>query len=96
MQRWFKLAPSTCIPWGIQNTNLCDAISHGFHSIYIFVTQDWNQLFLTARKVRPFKIISTTKENFFSNLLLERNITNRKVSVDKGKIVAKNGMVNVS
>lgn len=51
---------------------------------------------MTARKVRPFKIISMTKEFFFSNLLLERNITNRKVSVDKGKIVAKNAMVNVS
>lgn len=52
----------------------------------IFVPQDWNQVILAARKVRPFKIISMTKDLFFSSQLLERNITNRKISVDKGKV----------
>lgn len=52
----------------------------------IFVPQDWEQVILAARKTRPFKIITMTKDLFFSSKSLERNITNRKVSVDKGKV----------
>lgn len=52
----------------------------------IYVPQDWKQVILAARKTRPFKIINMTKDLFISTQSLERNITNRKVSVSKGKV----------
>ncbi|XP_038218959.1 uncharacterized protein LOC119837446 [Zerene cesonia] len=52
----------------------------------IFVLKDWEQVILAARKNKPFKIVSMNKDLFFSCKILEKNITNRKIAIDKGKV----------
>lgn len=52
----------------------------------IFIPEHWNNVILAARKKKPFKIICMNKSDFFSTIKLEKNITHRKIDVDKSKV----------
>lgn len=52
----------------------------------IFIPKDWNNVILAARKKNPFKIICMDKNDFFSTNNLEKNITHRKIDIDKSKV----------
>lgn len=52
----------------------------------IYVPNDWLEVIKTARKKQPFKIIRPTASDFFSSKSLEKNITNRKISVRNTKV----------
>lgn len=52
----------------------------------IFGPQDWNKVIETARKKSPFIIVQMESTMMYSTKKLERNITNRKKNLDKGKV----------
>lgn len=48
----------------------------------IYVPDDWTKVIRTARKQNPFILVEMTSEDFVSTLPLEKNITNRKKTVE--------------
>lgn len=52
----------------------------------IYIPKDWVNVILTARKKNPFQVIVMEKEHFFSTSMLERTITNRKISTGSLKV----------
>ncbi|KAL4135598.1 hypothetical protein QTP88_007196 [Uroleucon formosanum] len=52
----------------------------------IYVPNDWIKVIESARKKNPFKVIQMRQEDFKSTVLLEKDITNRKVNVDGEKV----------
>lgn len=52
----------------------------------IFVPSDWYVVIRNARKRNPFKVIEMKSNNFISTVVLENNITNRKIAQSKMKV----------
>lgn len=52
----------------------------------IHIPDSWIPVIQTARKKKPFKIIKMTASDFISTQSLEKNITNRKLSVSSSKV----------
>ncbi|CAI6376053.1 unnamed protein product [Macrosiphum euphorbiae] len=52
----------------------------------IYVPNDWIKVILNARKKNPFKVVQMTQEDFFSTVLLEKDITNRKINGEGEKV----------
>lgn len=67
-----------------QDFGLIEKNKKNFREIYI--PQNWLDVIKTARKKQPFKIIRMTSRDFFSSKSLEKNITNRRVSLDNNKL----------
>lgn len=56
-----------------------------FHE-HVLTPDDWKHVIKNARKKNPFQVIEMTSESFYSTKCLEKNIKNRKVSVEKSKV----------
>ncbi|KAL4153193.1 hypothetical protein QTP88_001026 [Uroleucon formosanum] len=52
----------------------------------IYIPNDWITVILKARKRNPFKVVQMTQEDFFSTVLLEKDITNRKLNGEGEKV----------
>lgn len=59
---------------------LLKKIKKKFNDIY--VPEDWCKVIKTARKQNPFVLVEMTSKDFVSTVPLEKNITNRKKTVD--------------
>ncbi|CAG9761530.1 unnamed protein product [Ceutorhynchus assimilis] len=52
----------------------------------IFVPNDWKKVVRDAKKSKKFEIVDMTSTEFYSTVVLEKNITNRKILVDGVKV----------
>lgn len=52
----------------------------------IYTPQDYMNVMKTCRKANPLRVIKMDSQNFWSTEKLEKNITNRKTTIDKNKI----------